>query len=199
MTGPSFDPEQLEQHEASDPVAEQLERYAQATRTAPPSGLTDRIMSAIADEPTPRRTLGVWLAGLLAGRVPGHRVARAGVLAAAVALVLVGAFAFGELGRIINDSNVGNTPSPAIETTVPTTSPTEAPTESPSSNAPEITPGEHESGGTAASETADPTSTSGETAAPTPPASNREGGHGGSETPEPTETPRASGSGGGDT
>jgi hypothetical protein len=196
VTGPGFDPEQLEQHEASDPVAEQLERYAQATRTAPSSGLTDRIMTAVAHERPPRRSLGVWLAALPSGRVPGHRLARAGVLAAGVVLVVGGAFAFGELGRIINNASVGNTPSPAIETTVPTPSPTESPTESQLSNPPQTTPSEPESGSSSASETADATSSNGGT--PTPRASKGEDGHTGSGTPEPTETPRATGSGGGD-
>ena len=62
MTRPPFDRRDAGDRNEADPVARELEAYAGLTAGEQPHGLADRVMAAVADEPTPRRGI---LAGLL--------------------------------------------------------------------------------------------------------------------------------------
>ena len=170
-----------------DPAVEELERYATIANDQAPGDLADRVMSAVATEPTPRRgLLALLVAPPSAGR-PFARFARVTALAATIVLAVAGALYAGELARLVRDFGVGSTPRPS-----PTESFEPSPSESPSPT-PSVSPVESESespeqsGEPSAAATAmprqstsqsSPTGSQDESKSPSP-----------SQTPDETETP----------
>jgi hypothetical protein len=180
------DPRDLEDTQLHDPVSDELERYARATAHQPSGGFADRVMAAVEREPAPRRGALAWLAAAIGGRGPAGRWAQAGVLAATVALAVVGALAIGQLAERTQD-NVGSSSSPAATDSAapsPSAAPSAAgtPSQSPSS-VPSPSPAASPPATPAASPTDDETPEPGETPD--------------DETPEPGETPEPSDDDGG--
>ena len=180
MSRRPFDPRELDRPaDGADESLAELERYVTSTATDAPSGFTERVMNAVAEEPAPRRRLLGWL---LAPSPAGgaQRFARVGVLAATLVLAFAGALFAGELASLVRDFGSGETPTPS-----PTPSVTEsvAPTPSQSIEAtPPTSPdatmdGSPTPGSTGASPQATPVET--------PEASD-------DDTPEESETPRPS-------
>jgi len=161
-----------------DEVADELERYASRSAGMPPHDFVDRVMNAVAAEPTPRRGLIGWL---VAGQ-PLMRLARAGLVTAALVLLVAGTIAAGQLAGIIRN-NTGSSPSPSVPPAVsPSVEPT--PTESlePSPDA-----------SNEVSETPEGSaSPPGATSSPNGTAEPSDDSGGSSATPKPSETPKPS-------
>lgn len=187
MTGPRHDPADQRGPTEADQVVEELEQYAHATRALPPTDLADRIMAAVEQAPTPRRGMLGWMAALAAGRAPGHRWAKAGVMAATLVLAVGGIFAAGELARLVRDGTpVGTSPSPVVETLSPSPEPSPTPRVSPSAS-PTATP-DASASESEASETPEASEEATQPPAATPSPSDEE--H--SSSPKATETPGSS-------
>lgn len=119
-----------------DPVARELERYAELTAGEVPHGLAERVMAGVAEEPTPRRGL---LASLLAPFTlgAGGGAVRMAMVAGTVALAVLAVVLAGQLGDLFRDQEIGPSPEPSVVQTpsappTPTASPTPSPTASPS-------------------------------------------------------------------
>lgn len=184
------DPRDLPGASDADPVLEELERYAHATRAVPPADLADRVMAAVEQAPAPRRGFLAGIAAIISGRAPGHRWAQAIVMAATLVLAVGGIFAAGELARLVRDgTNVGTSPSPVEQTFSPTPEPTPTPTLTPTAT-PSPTPSPEASASESeVSETPEPTEEPTQPPAATPSPSDDEED---SSTPEASETPRSS-------
>jgi uncharacterized membrane protein YgcG len=139
MTRRPFDPRNDGGLGEADPVVRELETYAGLTAAEQPHGLADRVMAAVADEPTPRRGI---LAGLLASLEsgPGGGMTRMVLVGATMALAVLAVVAFGQLANLFPDPQIGPSPLPSVpESVLPST--TETPTPSPSpSERPSRTP-----------------------------------------------------------
>lgn len=175
MSRRPFDPQDLGAPDgARDPdiegVAQELQRYRDLTAEPPTPGFADRVMSAVDREPAPRRGLLAWLPALRALQQPLRAAALAAVVVLAVGSALVA-------GQILHRAQTGESPSPAVTTTlspVPSAEPTEPASETPE---PSESPGTQEPTPSASTKTPEPTERS-------------------TATPEPTRTPNPSGSGG---
>ena len=182
MTRRPFDPEELDHSATSEEGAiTELQRYAMASDTDAPRGLSERIMAAIEQEPAPRRGFLAWLTGTASpGTGPG-RFVRVGAIAATLVLAVAGALFAGQLADLIRDVGSGDaSPTPTVSpspsgtpSSMPSPSLSEAPT-------PSATPeGSDDHGGSGGLPTAQPTPP--QTAAATA-----------QDTPEETKTPRPS-------
>jgi len=188
VNGRQDDPRGLPGAPDTDPVVEELERYAHATRAVPPADLADRVMAAVEQSPAPRRGFMAGIAAIVSGRARGHRWAQAAVMAATLVLAVGGIFAAGELARLVRDgTNVGTSPSPVEQTFSPSPSPSATPTVTPSPT-PSATPDASESE-QEASETPEATEQPTQPPAATPSPSDDEE-H--SSSPKPSESPRSS-------
>jgi uncharacterized membrane protein YgcG len=147
MTRRPSDPRDPGVSEGSDPVISELEAYISLTAAEHPHGLADRVMAAVAEEPTPRHGfLAGLLASLRAGREGGmtRMVLVAGTMALAVLAVVVA----GQLGNLFRDSQIGPSPLPSAVESAPSV--TESPTPSPTpsdrpSRSPRPSPSDDES------------------------------------------------------
>lgn len=185
MSGQRLTGQDREQHEV-ERVEELLAGYSRASADVPPPGFADRVMSAVASEPAPRRGLGGWLAAVLAG----NGALRTGlVLVTVLAAFAIVALAGGLLGPL--QSNIGASPSPTEElrsASPPPPSPSATPSASPSPTpraTKEATPSPSDSEDASATETADDAGPSQQ-----PSASGSGDDHGGDrgETPRPSES-----------
>ncbi|HEY4634565.1 MAG TPA: hypothetical protein VIH00_11685 [Candidatus Limnocylindrales bacterium] len=160
MSRSPFDPSEVDGSlDPRDPAVEELERYATIASDQAPGNLADRVMSAVAAEPTPRRGLMAWLVTPPSAGRPFARFARVTVLGATLVLAVAGALYAGELARLVRDFSVGSTPQPSPSITEsfepspsqsvspsPSISPVESESESPEqsgapgSSAPTATP-----------------------------------------------------------
>lgn len=142
MSRSPFDPSEVDGGlDPRDPAIEELERYAAIASDGAPGTLADRVMSAVAAEPTPRRGLLAWLVTPPSAGRPFARFARVTALAATLVLAVAGALYAGELARLVRDFGVGTTPQPS-----PSISESFEPSPSPSvSPGPSVTPEESES------------------------------------------------------
>lgn len=193
-------------------VARELEWLAATDDVAPGPGFADRVMVAIAAEPTPRpiaaataavrsgRIVGVWAAFVDLWRVAWTGGRPLAVRLPAMALVVViaagvlgaGALGAGALAGLVDRSQSSPspvvTPSPVLPSTTPAPSP--SPSASPSA-VPSASPAESGSPepteSPEATETAEPAE-SPEAAAPATPRATRTPRP--TETPEPTKTPK---------
>jgi hypothetical protein len=187
-----------EQAEAMAPARE-LEWLAATDDVAPSAGFTDRVMAAVAAEPTPRpvsaaasATRRGALGGVLAAFVDLWRVAWTGgrplaARAPAMALVVlilagsigVGAVGVGALARLAQGPDDSPVPTPVVSPTPPATPsvpPSAEPSASPSAEpSPSVEP----------TETPEASSSDGSTASPRPTRTPRP-----TDTPRPTRTPR---------
>lgn len=121
-----------------DPIAQELERYARLTAGEVPSGLAERVMADLVDEPTPRRGLLAWLAIPFGAGASG--ATRMAMVAGTMVLAVLAVFVAGQLGDLLRDSQIGPSPSPpAVQTPTGTPSPTASPSEAPSTS-PSISP-----------------------------------------------------------
>jgi uncharacterized membrane protein YgcG len=230
VTGPHrrFDPAELRSPgepdasaaESADALAaaRELEAFVLDTSIRPSDGFEDRVMAAIASEPSPRLVVmapasvrGGRLGAFLMAVRQSWAIATTGgrpmaVRAQAIAFVLLVILAAGALTSVTavtvgallgpNGSTIGPDRSPTVTTpTAPTASPTQpvatdSPEPSESAEPTATAPDETPE----ATETAEPTETPRATRTPRPTATQA------GETPEPTETPRGSddhGGGGG--
>ncbi len=134
MTRPPFDPrggrEGRDGPAGADPVIRELQAYAGLTAGDQPHGLADRVMAAVADEPTPRRGI---LAGLLASLEagPGGGMTRMVLVGATMVLAVLAVVAAGQLANLFPDPQIGPSPLPSVPESV-APSVTESPTPSPS-------------------------------------------------------------------
>lgn len=141
MTRRPFDPRETGSAGGDlDPITEELERYAHLTQGEMPHGLADRVMTRVAEEPTPRRGLLAWLlAPFVAG--PGG-AAQVVLVAGTMALAVLAVVLAGQLGELFDNRQTGTSPSPTVLES-PSLSPTPTPTLSPSltpSPSPSLTP-----------------------------------------------------------
>jgi hypothetical protein len=114
MSRSPFDPSEVDGSlDPRDPAVEELERYATIASDQAPGNLADRVMSAVAAEPTPRRGLMAWLVTPPSAGRPFARLARVTVLGATLALAVAGALYAGELARLVRNFSVGSTPQPS--------------------------------------------------------------------------------------
>ncbi|HEY4767600.1 MAG TPA: hypothetical protein VII26_01535 [Candidatus Limnocylindria bacterium] len=114
MSRSPFDPSEVDGSlDPRDPAVEELERYATIASDQAPGNLADRVMSAVAAEPTPRRGLMAWLVTPPSAGRPFARFARVTVLGATLVLAVAGALYAGELARLVRDFSVGSTPQPS--------------------------------------------------------------------------------------
>jgi hypothetical protein len=178
MTRRSFDANELGERSGRDPIASDLERYADlSAREVPPNDFAERVMSAVEAEVPPRRRLMTWLMGTPGPGGGLGRLARAAALSATLALAIAGLLFAAQLGRILQDFQAGTSPStPMVESAKPSSSvipasPSGTPTESESSR-----PGTSTSPG----------------ASPTPAGSDDHGGLSAGGTDHETQTQRAS-------
>lgn len=155
MTRPPFDPrdprdpsEPGDLLEGSDPAIRELEAYASLTAAEHPHGLADRVMAAVADEPTPRRG---FLAGLFASLQAGSEggMMRMVLVAGTMALAVLAVVAAGQLGSLFSDPQIGPSPLPSVMESAPP-SVSESPTPSPTpserpSRSPRPSPSDDES------------------------------------------------------
>jgi len=114
MNRSPFDPSEVDGSLAPrDPAVEELERYATIASDQAPGNLADRVMSAVAAEPTPRRGLMAWLVTPPSAGRPFARFARVTVVGATLVLAVAGALYAGELARLVRNFSVGSTPQPS--------------------------------------------------------------------------------------
>lgn len=114
MSRSPFDPSEVDGSlDPRDPAVEELERYATIASDQAPGNLADRVMSAVAAEPTPRRGLMAWLVTPPSAGRPFARFARVTVLGATLVLAVAGALYAGELARLVRNFSVGSTPQPS--------------------------------------------------------------------------------------
>jgi len=184
MSRSPFDPSEVDGSlDPRDPAVEELERYATIASDQAPGNLADRVMSAVAAEPTPRRGLMAWLVTPPSAGRPFARFARVTVLGATLVLAVAGALYAGELARLVQNFTVGSTPQPSPSITEsfepspsqsispsPSVSPVESESESP-----------EQSGEPSAAATATPRQS---TSQPSPTGSEDE-----SKSPSPSQTP----------
>jgi hypothetical protein len=124
MTRRPFQPGELDDFGSDlEPAVEDLERYLADSADDPSGGFADRVMLAVASEPTPRRGL----LGIVAAAFRSDR-ARLVLAAATIAVAILAVVVAGQLSRLIQPP-VG-TPPPAVIT----------PSPEPSSPAPSIKP-----------------------------------------------------------
>ena len=139
MSRRPFDPEELDRRVTSEEGAiTELERYAMASDSDAPRGLSERIMAAIEEEPAPRRGFLAWLTGPVSpGSGPG-RFVRVGAVAATLVLAVAGALFAGQLADLVRDIGSGDaSPTPTVSpspsgapSSLPSPSLSEAPTPS---------------------------------------------------------------------
>lgn len=127
MTRRPFDPHELDQPPAdADRAIADLGSYLVDTATGAPRGLEQRVMTALEQEPTPRRRVLAWL---LTPSTPGSGMgglARAGLLAATLVFAVAGALFAGQLADLLRD--VGNgSPTPTESASPPPPSESAAP------------------------------------------------------------------------
>jgi hypothetical protein len=194
MSRTPFDPSEVDGGLGpQDPAVEELERYATIANDHGPGDFADRVMSAVATEPTPRRGPLAWFVAPASSGRPFARFARVTALAATLVLAVAGALYAGDLARLVRDFGVGSTPRPsATESFEP--SPSESPSPTPSvspveseSQSPEPTgaPGSSAPAATPRPSTGQPSPTESEdeSKSPTPSQTPEE-----SDTPEPAST-----------
>jgi hypothetical protein len=194
MTRRPFDPRETDTGDSGlDPVARELEAYADLTASEMPHGLADRVMTALVDEPTPRREFLAWMLGTAA---VGRGAPRFLLVGATMALGILAVVIAGQFSGLFPDDRLGQSPSPsAVER--PSVSPSPRLTPSPTPTvSPTPTPRETESSRPPASETSTPSASDDEFETPeadgtAEPSDDDHSGPGGgdddSETPKPSD------------
>jgi hypothetical protein len=178
MTRRTRDPRQADTRPVElDPVAQELERYADLTAAELPHGLSERVMESVAREPTPRRGL----LGLLFGPGAGGGAPRFLLVGATMALGVLAVVLAGQIAGLLPDDQIGPSPSPSV-IELPSLSPSPSINPSPSEE-PTRTPRATRTPRPSATESPEPTATDDEER----------------ETPEPSDDDNSGpGGGGGD-
>lgn len=180
MTGPTDRPDPQVEPELSA----ELERYAKRGSALPPTDLADQVMAAIAAEPTPRRGLLAWLA-MPGGGQPLLRLARAGMVTAALVLAVVGTLWAGQLAGVIRNGS-DPSPSPSLSPAV-----TDTAEPSPTSTEPAVESESPDASAVAPSSVA-PSASSGNGSPAASPSGSADDSGGASSSPSDSETPRPS-------
>lgn len=188
MSRHPFDPSEVDGGIAPrDSAVDELERYAAMTTDRAPSDLADRVMSAVAGQPKPRRGLLAWLATPPSAGRPLAQLARVTVVAATLVLAVAGALYAGQLAQLIRDG-VGSSPSPTVTESVeptPSESLSPSPSVSPEGSESESPEQSSEPASAAPSATPRPSASQGQgSAQPSPTHSEEE-----SKSPTPSPTP----------
>jgi hypothetical protein len=127
MTRPPFDPRDADTQPVElDPVARELERYADLTAGELPGSLAERVMASVAHEPTPRRGLLAALFGLIGADRGAPRLLLVG---ATMALGVLAVVLAGQIAGLLPDEQIGPSPSPSV-IELPSVSPSPSPTPS---------------------------------------------------------------------
>ena len=127
MTRPPFDPRDADTQPVElDPVARELERYADLTAGELPHGLAERVMAVVAHEPVPRRGLRAALFGTIGADRGAPRLLLVG---ATMVLGVLAVVLAGQIAGLLPDEQIGPSPSPSV-IVMPSVSPSPSPTPS---------------------------------------------------------------------
>ncbi len=112
MTRRPFDPRDADTQPVElDPIARELERYADLTAGEMAPGISERVMDAVAHEPTPRRGL---MASLFGPFGAGGGAPRFLLVGATMALGILTVVLAGGIVGLLPDDQIGPSPSPSI-------------------------------------------------------------------------------------